>query len=39
MEKEKILRQLYYSEDGLDSKAVTYKKAKTNTRCYAQVCK
>ena len=28
MDKEKILRQIYYSEDGFDSKAVTLKKAK-----------
>ena len=28
MEKEKILRQIFYSEDGFDSKAITLKKAK-----------
>ena len=29
MEKEKILRKIYYSEDGFDSKAITLKKAKS----------
>jgi len=28
MEKEKILKQIYYSEDGFNSKAVTLKKAR-----------
>ena len=28
MEKEKVLRQIYYDESGFDSKAVTYRKAK-----------
>ena len=28
METSKVLRQIYYSDDGFDSKAITYKKAK-----------
>ena len=28
METNKVLRQIYYSDDGFDSKTITYKKAK-----------
>ena len=34
MDNNKILRQIYYSEDGFDSKAVTLRKANKNNTKY-----